>query len=353
MPFKENTSDLNDCRTLALEKRLARDTNLRDQYKDFIHEYETLGHCEEVEMANETSTENKYYLPHHAVLRPSSSSTKCRVVFDASAKSSPADFSLNDVLMVGSVVQSDLFSIILRFRKYNIRTISSQPLLDETADDEAVETPTAAHVLREDFYIDDALSGADTIHDAVDIQLQLQLLLCKGGFAIHKWCSNSDEFLSNIPEEFREKQMPIPEYEANGVIKLLGLLWDPQNDLFFIANPFRQETTNDTISNRSIYSEISKLFDPIGLLAPVIVTAKLLVQQLRKAKLEWNEPVNNEWMDLETESPLLTRINVPRRVTFDNVVSYSLYGFADTSSVAYGAYIYLRNEFADGSAKLR
>ncbi|XP_055615009.1 uncharacterized protein LOC129761315 [Toxorhynchites rutilus septentrionalis] len=209
--------------------------------------------------------------------------------------------------------------------------------LMKLAEDEAAETPSAARVLQEDFYMDDALSGADTIDDAVDIQQQLQKLRSK--------------------EECREKQMSIPEYGANEAIKLLGLLWDPRNDIFFITNPFRQQATNDNVTKRSIFSEISKLFDPIGIIAPVIVTAKLLVQQLWKAKLEWDESVNieclHQWKELKTELPLLTHINVPRCVTFDNVVSFSLHGFADASSVAYGAYIYLRNEFADGSAKLR
>ncbi|XP_055615150.1 uncharacterized protein LOC129761453 [Toxorhynchites rutilus septentrionalis] len=412
LPLKENSSDLDDCyalalkRFLSLEKRLARDSNLRSQYQDFIREYEDLGHCQEVTPTNETPNQSKYYMPHHAVLRPTSSSTKCRVVFDASAKSSPTALSLNDVLMVGPVVQSDLYSIVLRFRKYRYvfsaditkmyrqilvapedrtyqrilwRESPSDPLrvlqlntvtygtasasfqasrcLMKLAEDEAAETPSAARVQQEDFYMDDALSGADTIDDAVDIQQQLQKLLSKGGFTIHKWCSNSEEFLSNIPEECREKQMPIPEYGANEAIKLLGLLWDPRNDIFFITNPFRQQATNDNVTKRGIYSEISKLFDPIGIIAPVIVAAKLLVQQLWKAKLDWDEPVNieclHQWKELKTELPLLTHINVPRCVTFDNVVSFSLHGFADASSVAYGACIYLRNEFADGSAKLR
>lgn len=60
-----------------------------------------------------------YYLPHHAVLRESSTSTKCRVVFNAFSKTSRG-LSLNDCMMVGPKIQQDLFSIILRFRKYEI-----------------------------------------------------------------------------------------------------------------------------------------------------------------------------------------------------------------------------------------
>lgn len=60
-----------------------------------------------------------FYLPHHGVTKPSSSTTKLRVVFDGSAKST-TNISLNDILHVGSTIQDDLFSILIRFRKHNV-----------------------------------------------------------------------------------------------------------------------------------------------------------------------------------------------------------------------------------------
>ena len=62
-----------------------------------------------------------FYLPHHAVIKLSSSTTQTRVVFDASAKSS-SGISLNDTLMVGPTIQDDLFSIMIRSRKYHLLT---------------------------------------------------------------------------------------------------------------------------------------------------------------------------------------------------------------------------------------
>jgi len=60
---------------------------------------------------------NHYFIPHHCVLKPYSSTTKLRVVFDASAPSSTGN-SLNNILRVGTTVQSDLLSILLRFRTH-------------------------------------------------------------------------------------------------------------------------------------------------------------------------------------------------------------------------------------------
>ncbi|XP_058128334.1 uncharacterized protein LOC131291478 [Anopheles ziemanni] len=106
LPFNKQQTLLNNGRTVALkrfmmlEKRLLRNPELQQQYVEFIREYETLGHCRQIRESDDVPNQLSYYLPHHAVLRPSSSSTKCRVVFDASAKASPAKLSLNDVLHV-------------------------------------------------------------------------------------------------------------------------------------------------------------------------------------------------------------------------------------------------------------
>lgn len=90
------------------------------QYQSFIDEYVSLGHCHEVQVDPATEDARKsYYLPHHCVLNPNSSTTKLRVVFDASSKTS-TNYSLNDIMMNGPVVQDDLFSIIMRFSLQNI-----------------------------------------------------------------------------------------------------------------------------------------------------------------------------------------------------------------------------------------
>ena len=66
-----------------------------------------------------SSAEERYYLPHHAVFKSSSSTTRTRVVFDGSCRSSNG-LSLNDTLLVGPTVQQDLCSIVFRFRTYQI-----------------------------------------------------------------------------------------------------------------------------------------------------------------------------------------------------------------------------------------
>lgn len=99
-----------------MERKLDNNAILKSEYSKFIHEYEKLDHMQRIE-DNKISKETAYSLPHHCIIKPDSTTTKLRVVFDASCKSTNG-LSLNDVLMVGPVIQKDLFSIMLKFRLY-------------------------------------------------------------------------------------------------------------------------------------------------------------------------------------------------------------------------------------------
>lgn len=220
MPLKENAAELSDSRSMALkrfyilERRFAQDPDLKQQYAEFMADYERLGHCEEIK-ESEDSEGVKWYLPHHAVLRPSNTTTKCRVVFDASAKVN--GLSLNDVMMVGPLNQCALDEICLRFRipRYVLTTdvakMYRQVLLDKShrrlqriffrlepssplrvlelktvtygtasapflatrallqlAKDDGHKFPLAAEIVKECFYVDNALFGFDDIKDAQD-----------------------------------------------------------------------------------------------------------------------------------------------------------------------------------------
>jgi len=87
-----------------------------------MQEYEDLGHMNQT-IEDASSAEEWCYLPHHAVFKSSSSTTRTRIVFDGSCHSSNG-LSLNDTLLVGPTVQQDLYSIVLRFRTYQIAFIA-------------------------------------------------------------------------------------------------------------------------------------------------------------------------------------------------------------------------------------
>jgi len=90
---------------------------VKAQYAAFIKEYLDLRHMSSVFAADIGS--NRYFLPHHCVIKEDSSTTKLRVVLIGSAASSSGD-SLNDVLMAGPVIQPKLFQVLLRLRSHQV-----------------------------------------------------------------------------------------------------------------------------------------------------------------------------------------------------------------------------------------
>ncbi|XP_055527976.1 uncharacterized protein LOC129720518 [Wyeomyia smithii] len=341
LPLRNTLDELGDSRQVALrrfyalEKRLAQQPELKQQYTEFMAEYEDLGHCKEIDENKDMPGIVKWYLPHHAVLKPSNTTTKCRVVFDASAKVSGR--SLNDVLKVGAINQSDLQSIVLRFREpcyvlsADITKMYRQIIVDEChtplqrvfwridpscrlrvlelttvtygtasapflatrallqlAIDERAKYPMAADIIEKDCYVDNALFGFNDLSTASAAQEQLVQLLSAGGFHLHKWSSNSPKLLGKIPQCDREELVCIGAEEA---IKTLGLMWNPASDeLIFSSAPSDDKKTP---TKRHLLSVIARMYDPLGLVAPVIVIGKLLMPRIWKAKLNWDEGITD------------------------------------------------------------
>ncbi|XP_053686296.1 uncharacterized protein LOC128735836 [Sabethes cyaneus] len=332
-------------RLLGLERRLERDAELRKQYEAFMLEYLQLGHMQKVECSAQEEF-NRCYLPHHPVVKNSSTTTKVRVVFDASCKTSTG-ISLNDALFVGPIVQQDLRSIILRCRTrqimvvadvekmfrqinmdnadtplqsilwrfnrdeqfvtYELKTVTygTKPApflatrtLKQLAEDEREQFPLAAQAVNEDIYMDDVISGTNDINTAVELRRQLDSMLAGGGFKLRKWVSNSKQVLEGIPRE----NLALPEteevsWDRDATVKTLGLSWLPKTDCLkfqFVIPPLSEE---ELLTKRTILSIIASLFDPLGLLGATIVKAKILMQRLwhldngQGERLSWDEPV--------------------------------------------------------------
>ncbi|XP_058811118.1 uncharacterized protein LOC131676009 [Topomyia yanbarensis] len=98
-------------RLLAIERKFTLNSEFKREYVDFMEEYRNLGHME----LSARIEHPQFFLPHHAIHRPESSTTKTRVVFDATCKGS-TQMSLNDVLLVGPIVQPSLLATVLNFR---------------------------------------------------------------------------------------------------------------------------------------------------------------------------------------------------------------------------------------------
>lgn len=379
-----------------LERRFERNPELHHVYKEFIDEYYKLGHMREV--ANSSSMQVPFYMPHHAVIKSSSSTTKCRVVFDGSMKSS-SGVSLNNVLMVGPTVQSDLLSIMLRFRlhkivmiadiakmyrqikvsesdvhlqrilwrsshtedikSYELTTVtygtSSAPFLatrclNEVAFEIQGSHPVESNIISKDFYVDDLMTGAATVEDAKKMQVSLIEILNGYGFELRKWCSNERSVVHNVPEDFRETSSTF-RINDKDTVKTLGLLYQPESDIFRFS--VHQEVNNVKVTKRSILSEIAKIFDPLGLVGPVITSAKIFMQALWQLKLDWDESLPQsqytDWFHNRFQLIKLNDLQIQRCVLpLKDVSDVEIHGFCDASQSAYGACVYVRSTDENG-----
>ena len=209
----------------------------------------------------------RYYLPHHAVFKSSSSTTRTRVVFDGSRRACKG-LCLNDTLLVGRTIQQDLYSIVLRFRTHqtaftaDIATVFRQDdrrlqrilwrrsvketsktyelstvtygtasasylatrCLKQPAEDKSKDFSLAPPALANNFFMDDALCGANTIEDALKLQQKLIALLGQGGFPLRKFCGSHSNILETVPPDCREMEVQT-ELDSNEGIKTLGLLY--------------------------------------------------------------------------------------------------------------------------------
>lgn len=404
LPTKPNAPALGESKETAirrferLEAKLLKDRELHSKYSEFMEEYERLGHMSKIEPEYiDNAPETTYYLPHHGVVRESSMTTKLRVVFDASCKTS-SGASLNDTLLVGPTIQDDLFSILTRFRthKYvliadiekmyrqvNIRekqrdfqrivwrkdpkdelnhyrlntvTYGTAPAsflatrcLNQLANENENKYREACSAIINDMYVDDLITGANSVQDAIQLREDITHILNTGHFPLRKWMSNDEAILKNIQ---RNEKI---EYHVTDetCVKTLGVLWNAELDSFGFVTANVKNDNYKRVTKRSILSDVSRLFDPLGLLGPVIIIAKILLQDLWSAKIAWDESVPidiaTRWSRLKEQIAILSTLKIPRNVIALNHGRVEIHGFCDASEAAYGACVYVRTTNAQGS----
>ncbi|XP_039303404.1 uncharacterized protein LOC120357308 [Solenopsis invicta] len=266
------------------------------------------------------------FLPHHAVFKESSTTTKTRVVFDASSKGARDISKMYRQIFVHED-QTALQSILWRE--------------DPTTDIEEYELLTITYGTKPASFL--AVRWGNSIEEVKELKNQLIGLLAKGGFELHKWNTNVVDTKEKDPN--KNKSVNLHKLEES---KLLGIRWNPSSDAFHYEVESRDEKRT---TKRTMLSQICKLFDPLGLVGPIITLAKILMQKLWSLGLDWDESVPmsiyKEWHQLKSQLNLLNRLKIPRAIMTGNTgTRIQLHGFCDASEKAYGACVYIREQIA-------
>lgn len=378
-------------RFLMLERRLMKNPEVKQQYSEVIDDYLELNHMESVPN-HERDNNTAVYLPHHAVVRNDKVTTKVRIVFDASCIDSNGN-SLNSDLMVGPSIQSELRHLIMRWRCNKICLVadiikmyrqikiadedvdyqriywrnspdaeiqhlrhlrvtfgtSSAPYLavrslQQVAYDEGSHFPLVKDKVISDFYMDDLMTGCESIAEGQQIYRQMTEVLSRGGFQLQKWSSNDKELMKIIDEKGQDVTEN-KEINVDPVSKVLGLAWNKVLDEFQYS--VNLPPLEPPITKRKVISDIGKLYDPLGWLAPVIITAKIFIQRLWLVSIDWDEALSDsllkDWTEYREELCKLTNFRLPRWIQFNSKSKVvELHGFSDASNMAYSAVVYIR-----------
>ena len=169
-------------------------------------------------------------------------------------------------------------------------------------------------------------------------------MLKKGGFTLRRWLSNHPALLKHLSLEDVGRKLLL-SFGNENIMKALGLLWNPTTDkLIFCV----QTNQDNAPTKRSVLRSIASIYDPLGLLSPVIIQCKIFMQQLWQLKVNWDDLLTTElkehWQRIQRNLPIVKCIQIDRLVISEEKSErIELHGFSDASEVAYGACIYLRS----------
>ena len=370
-------------RTRHLVKRLAMTPKLLQVYNQILTEQETRGFIERVEVSRDHS--GTHYIPHHSVEKDSLT-TPIRIVFDCSCRQASTYPCLNDCLMIGSPCSNDLCAILVRFRlhRFGISTdiekaflhirlhpddrdftrffwltdptdpssqfcvyrfkvvpfgATSSPFMLNAVLQHHLKQHTSAmsHDMQANLYVDNVISGCDTEQEAVKYYKEARTIMSSANFNLQSWSSNSAELKAIATQE--------NAYDDSTSVNILGLRWNPTTDKISLAAKSSVLAHDDLITKREVLQDLSKIYDPLGFIAPVVIRAKMLMQKLWQLKVTWDEPLNDdlqaEWKHIATDLKNAKQFSVSRCYFNARITHPSIHCFADASQHAYGAIVFL------------
>ncbi|CAB0036225.1 unnamed protein product [Trichogramma brassicae] len=327
----------------SLHRRMTRCPRLAQEYRSFMQTYIELGHMTEIPTHEIDCKQVAHYIPHHGIWQASDHGPRLRVVFDASRPTSTG-VSLNDVMCRGPKLQRDIWLVLLRWRQHRVafctdvqmmyrqimiddrdvdwqRTLwspsASEPArhyrlktvtygttcapylalrtMQQLCTDEGAQFPAARHALLHDRYVDDILSGSADLSTAKDLRDELIRLMKAGGFTLRKWVANDPRLLEELDADscLRPDWVMFTDEDP---VKELGVAWNPQRDSLSLRY---SNSEREPRSKREVLAALARIYDPCGWVAPATLLAKMLVQDLWRARLDWDDelPENaiREW----------------------------------------------------------
>ena len=391
IPYTDKVNSLESNKSLATkafygqEKRLESKPEIKEAVNSIVHELEG-SHIIEKVPYKELEAPNQHYLIWHTVLRPGHPTTPVRIVHNASRKDKNG-LSLNDCQPTGPNLYPTIPNLLIKWRRYKVAIIAdiskmflrlnieesqkdmhrflfrfekhellqvwryctvmfgekSSPFLANASIKFHASTPSmnekcprAVKVIKDnEVYMDDTTTGEFSEERAIQLYKQLVTFFQSMGMSLHKFISNSNQFLSSIDQDRRAK-------ETN--CSVLGVEFNTKDDSLFVKTKQRLDS-HKPVTKRLILSKVASIFDPIGVNSPLLVKGKSLIQKLWMQGLGWDEPVTdslrNEMEKWVAASAFTLTISRPYTQDAWPDCKKTLHVFSDASEDAYSACVYL------------
>lgn len=385
-------------RLKCLEKQMTKNPDLRDQMQSQINEYVQCNYARELTENESKNKKSCWYLPLFVVRNPNKPS-KIRMVWDAAA--AVDGVCLNSFLLKGPDQLANLPGILFRFRQFKIAVVgdirhmfhqiriikedqhflrflwsdaeggikeymmevmsfgptcspaSAQFVKNLNASKFEVEYPRAARAIKENHYVDDMLESVDSIAEAKELVDQVKFIHLAGGFQIRNFLSNSIEVARHSNEE---KQHPdaflLPE---NNTEKVLGMWWDVKRDNFKYCLKFNKGNVDilngsRVPTKREVLQVLMSVYDPLGLIAHLLIYPKILMQQVWKSAIGWDENIpenlTSSWSKWIESLKSITKLKISRWYGItEKTNEIELHIFVDASLDAFAAAAYIRYTF--------
>ncbi|XP_055614852.1 uncharacterized protein LOC129761164 [Toxorhynchites rutilus septentrionalis] len=398
-----NSRPMAERRLQCLERRLASKPELYDKLREQMKEYQSKEYAYKLSQVKIAALDanRTWFLPSNVVINPRKPN-KLRLVWDAAAKVQGQ--SLNSNLLAGPDLLTPLPAVLCPFRQFQVaitadisemfHQILIQPedrsaqlflwrdhpskqfevfamkvatfgstcspsaaqfIKNRNAQEFSKQFPQAAEAILKHHYVDDFLYSVDTMKEAVQIAQQVKEIHSKAGFHIRNWLSNSSDFLTRVGERNVETSKYFAATKSTTSERVLGMIWKPDPDIFVFQGLFREEMLpliqgNYIQTKRQTFRIVMSIFDPLGLVAVFVVHGKMLIQNIWRSKIGWDERIPDElvsqWERWLTLLQQLEQIQIPRSYfpgsSSGIYRSLELHIFVDASEEAFAAVAYFR-----------
>lgn len=386
----------------CFEKKLLKDENLRQFTSERIEDYINKEYIRKLTQSELADGPKTWYLPIFIVTN--TNKQKHRIVWDAAYVSNGV--SLNSELLAGPDQLSSLIFVLYNFRmrKYGVTADIKEMFhrikvkhSDQDAQrflwrdcnqarppDEYVmqvctfrakcspsvaqhiknfnaskfkdANPRACKAIIDYHYVDDYLDSFNTEAEAINVATKVYEIHKNGGFELRNWISNSENILREMQIESTQENMKQIVENNDLVHRVLGMKWDTATDTFMFSADFGKihetiKSADGCPTKRNVLRTLMSTFDPLGLISPYLVEGKLLMQNIWRSSIGWDDPINIKefemWVSWMKALKSLSNLQIPRCYGNNKIINRQLHVFVDSSEAMYGAAIYMRSESID------